>query len=412
MNKYISIFICFFITTFGFVTTSFADQSLESEISQLRAEMKAMQKQYEARIATLEQKIGTSESKTDSAYDKKGSELELPEISVIVDNVANFTDLETNSTKDKVRVKEAELSFQGYLYPDIRGDFIAALEQEYEDNTVSTEIDIEEAYLSFLNLPFGLQAITGRKLLSFGRLNALHPHHWNFTETPLVMQNLFGHHPWFDDGLELSYLIPNSADLYCKLAFSLYNGKQMGHAHSHSHDADTEAEPEHFGEELIEWDGHVYTGRAVLDIPFSDNFNGSLGYSLALDDNNRNKLHGADFVLRYDIPNSYHKVKWHSEYFYLEENQRNITPYGWFSYLLLGLNKNWETGLKYDWSKFADNDNKHAWAGSAFLTYYFTHSLYLRGEYQYKEHASGRNENQFFIQLVWGIGPHSHRLEE
>lgn len=396
---------------------------LKKEIAALRRDMVQMQNSYETKIVKLEERlnnISSSGQKEDkavslSAYDKKTKEAELPLTSVILNTELNLSDNPANDNKDKFRLKEAEIALSGYLHPDVKGDFVAAFEQVYEGDDVSTETDIEEAYVKFLNLPFGVQATVGRKFLDFGRLNPVHSHHWNFTETPLVMQNFIGNHSWGDDGLYLSYLIPNPMDWYWNFSLGVYNGKNMGHSHSHSHDeAEEHDEHEHvsFGEELISWDGHVYLGRMLVDFPFSDNLNTSLGYTLAADDNSRNRLHGVDFVMKYQWPSTYRKVKWHSEFFKLEDDEKQINPYGLFSYLTLGLNKNWETGIKYDYSEFADNDKESADAFSLFLTYYFNHTMYVRLEGQRKNHASGLDEDQVFLQFVWGIGPHAHGMQE
>ena len=419
------LFIIFFVVLFTIPvkSVSFADEmnDIRNEFKQLKNEFKDMKQHYENRINDLEQKLSIAQDKkeeidlrTESAYSKKTSSLELPEISVILNTEATFSDTSSNASRNKVRVKEAELAFQGYLYPGVRGDFIAALEQEYEGKEVSTEVDVEEAYLSFLELPLGLQATIGRKLLNFGRLNPLHIHHWAFTDIPLILQNFFGHHPWFDDGAELTWLVSNPLNVYLELATGIWNGKELGHIHEHSHreELDHEEDHDHFGDELIEWDDHVYTGRVFADASLTDNLNTGLGYSIAKDGGGRNTLHEVDLVFKYQWPFTYRRIKWHTELFYLQEDLRDINPYGVFSYAQLSLNKYWELGARYDWAEFADNDDEHAWAGSGFLTYYFTHTMHARGEYQYKEHASGEDENILFLQLVWGIGPHSHRLED
>lgn len=345
-----------------------------------------------------------------SAYSGKASELELPEISAIVDIQYVLTDMENDNNDNKLRINEAELAFQGYLSPSVRGDFIIALEQEYgEDGEVETELDVEEAYASFLDLPADLQADVGRKLLGFGRLNSEHPHHWSFVDTPLAMENIFGHHPWLDDGGELTCLIPNPADLYLKISAGAWNGKQVGHAHSHLTDEET---GEHSHGETINWDDHVFTGRLFTDFPVSERINAQAGYSYAVDEGDTTELQGADFVLKYQWPQTYRRLKWHNECFLTDDNERNTEPFGLFSILQYTINKYWELGGRYDWTELLEDDTQDAWAGTGFLSYYLTHTTYIRGQYQFKEHADGDEENIISTQLVWGIGPHSHRLSD
>ncbi len=368
-------------------------------------------------------------------YSGGASKLELPEISAIVDIQALSTDAESDPNDNKIRIKEIELGFQGYLNPSVRGDLIISVEQEYlADDTTETELDIEEAHISFLDLPGGLQAQVGRKLMGFGRLNPIHPHHWAFSDTPLALNNLFGDHPWLDDGAELSYLIPNPGDLYLKVSVGIWNGKQLGHAHDHGdeddhdaedheehadeddhddeydHEDDHEAE-EHGHDEVIDWDGSVFTGRAFADLPLTERLSAQLGYSVAGDEGN-NLLHGADLVVKYQWPKTYRNVKWHSEWFRYDRDEDGASPSGVFSLLQVSLDKYWSVGGRYDWTELLEDEEQDMWAGSGFLTYHLTHTTYVRGQYQYKEHEDGEEENIFMAQMVWGIGPHSHRLSD
>ena len=357
-------------------------------------------------------------------YSGKTSALELPDISVIVNAQLDFTDPDDPDRNQKLRIKEAELAVQGYLYPSIRGDFIAALEQEYMDNEVETEVDLEEAYVTFLEIPGGFQALAGRKLLNFGRLNPIHPHHWHFAETPLPLLNLFGDHPWFDDGAELSSLIPNPGNLYLKLSGGIWNGRSLAHSHGHGEDEHGEAhgeeeqDEEHhahgLGEELVEWDGLVYFGRAFADVPVTDAGALQLGYSLSGDEGNRNLLQGVDLVLKHQAPGTRRKITWHTEVLFARDKERDTSPFGLFTYLTFAPDTTWELGGGYDFTEFLADDTRDAWAANAYLTRYLTHTTYLRAGYRYTEYSDEELEQQHlaYLQLVWGLGPHAHRLED
>jgi len=359
---------------------------------------------------------------TSSPYGGGASALELPEISIIVDGQVDFTDAESDDD-EKLRIDEAEIALSGYLYPSIRGDFIAALEQEYVGDEVETETDIEEAYVSFLDLPADFQALVGRKLINFGRLNPVHPHHWAFPDTPLPVANLFGDHPWFDDGAELSYLVPNPAELYLKLSAGVWNGRSLEHHHGeeeeHAEETEDHAEEEHAEEDhaheheaVLDWGGeHVFTGRAFLDLPINDELGMGIGYSLAAGENGDTTVHGADLVLGYRWPESFRRAKWHTEVFFTEDDVRGTEPVGLFSSLTYAPDKNWEVGGRYDYTELLEDDVLDEWGGTGFLTYFLTHTTYLRGAYRYIDHAEEEEENVVTLQLVWGIGPHSHRLD-
>ncbi len=368
------------------------------------------------------------------AYSGMASVAELPEVSIIVDIKADFTDVEDDPNDEKLRVEEAELALSGYVYPSLRGDFIAALEQEYEaDGGTGTEIDVEEAYLSFLDLPLDLSATVGRRLIPIGRTNPVHPHHWRFSDTPLPLENLFGDHPWYDDGVELSWLVP-AGDVYLKVSAGVWNGRSLAHDHGHDedvhddhaeedhdHDGDAEHEDEadhdheehehgSFGEDVIAWDGHVFTGRIFADLPAGERLGLQLGGSVAADEGG-NMLQAGDITLLMRWPDSYRRLILQAEAFRFEEDETGADPFGWFAQMTYAPGKFWEFGGRYDWTELLADPDEDGWAAAGFLTRYLTHTTYLRGQYRYSE-IEDVEENLFTLQLVWGIGPHSHRLQD
>jgi hypothetical protein len=409
----LSISMILFISLLGFfvsidevkaVTTS----ELEQELKALHNEFEQMKEAYEERIGALERRLAEQKKETpihEATPVGTYGGIMNPDISVVAHIQTNFADTKTDANRGKVRIKEAEVAFQGYLYPGIRGDVIAAFEQEYEGDSVSTDVDLEEANVSFLELPYGLQAEVGRHFIKFGKLNPVHSHHWPFVDTPRILQNYFGEHSWFDDGILVSALIPNIWDLYLKTNVGWYNGRKLGHAHVHEA-GEEEAD-------IVDWDGRVALSRTSLNIPFSEDADLGLGYSLAWDEGNKTELQGADATFSYRWPFSYRKFKWQNELLFSDLETLGTNGWGAYSLAQLTWDKNWEFGLRYDWSQTPDNDQKHEWAFSPFLTYYFTESFYLRGQYRYRELiAEHEPENMFFIQCVWGFGPHAHRLEE
>ena len=348
-----------------------------------------------------------------SAYQKGGSASELPDISLIINSGGYFTDNSDDENRGKFKINEAELGIQSYLYPSIRADFIAAFEQEYEDDSIASETAIEEAYLTFTELPFSLQGTLGRRLIPIGRTNPVHPHHWAYTASPLVLTSLFGEESLSDDGLELSYLIP--VDLYIKLSAGIWNGKKPGEEDENEEAVVNQEETlghESFGEQSIEWDGKIYTGRIYTDIPLSNELHLEPGYTFLKDEGSMHELHECDFLLSYSIPLTYQRVDWLTEWYSWEDKLLDTKPIGYFSNIVYTLDKNWQAGLQYDYSEYADNDEMDTSAYGAFVTYFITHTSYVRGHYQNIEDGNGDNENVFYLQLCWGMGPHSHTMNQ
>jgi hypothetical protein len=348
-----------------------------------------------------------------------------PDISLVVDIKGLLTDNEANPADEKIMVEHSELALQGYLWPGIRADFIGAVGQHAEEGGhIHTHVEVEEAYASFLDLPADFQLQAGRKLIDFGRLNPIHSHHWPIADTPLPLRRLFGDHSWYDDGLQVTALIPNPWDIYFKLGAGVWNGRYLGHEDGDH--ADHEIESPGF-EGPVDWRGRVFTGQASLDFLLGEDANVMTGYSIAGDEGGDNILHGVDLTLVYRWPMTYRKLRWQNEFFlgdfelehepHVDEialpghsSTYDADAWGLYSLLQLTLSKYWETGLRYDWwdSDYRDEE----WSASAFLSYYFTHSMYLRPAYRYSELADGETENAFLLQFVWGLGPHAHRLED
>lgn len=441
---------------------------LESELEKLRDGFEQMRSSYEARIEALEKKvagqellkteIGKRDEEIRALKDKVASleenqdpeglagrverleqaeaprhtaapvgaygGLMNPDISVIANFKAILSDDEDNPLDERLLVEEVELGLQGFLWPGIRGDAFVALGQHVgEDGHVETAVHVEEAYVSFLDLPGGLQVQAGRKLQDFGRLNPVHPHHWSAPDTPLPLRRLFGDHPWLDDGIQISTLLPNPWEAYVKLQGGVWSGKQLGHVHGDEHEHEVEATQ---FDEVTQWDGNVFTARASLDFPLGEHTNLMSGYSFAGDDSGDTFLHGLDLTLVHRWPQSYRKLRWQNEFFYrdwrvseahheddhhhLHTWERDADDWGGYSQLQLTLDKYWETGVRFDWWD-ADHLGDE-WGATAFLSYFFSHSMYLRPAYRYNRYPDGSDEHMALVQFVWGLGPHAHRLED
>ena len=72
----------------------------------------------------------------------------------------------------------------------------------------STEgAEIEEAYFTTQQLPFGFKIKGGKFLSSIGRLNDKHAHYWDFADLPLVYKAFFGSQ-LNEIGIQLDWIVP------------------------------------------------------------------------------------------------------------------------------------------------------------------------------------------------------------
>jgi hypothetical protein len=69
-------------------------------------------------------------------------------------------------------------------------------------------VEIEEVYVTTLDLPANLQVRAGKFLTRFGRINPTHPHSWDFADQPFALGRVFGGEGNQGLGLEVSWLTP------------------------------------------------------------------------------------------------------------------------------------------------------------------------------------------------------------
>lgn len=131
----------------------------------------------------------------------------LPDLAFIVDVAAAwfFADenLQTGGhdpTKNGFNLQQVEMSIGKSVDPYFR----------FDGNIVFSQfgVEIEEAYATTLALPHALQARVGQFLTRIGRLNATHPHAWDFVDQPFAIGRVFGGEGNRGVGVELSWLTP------------------------------------------------------------------------------------------------------------------------------------------------------------------------------------------------------------
>lgn len=138
----------------------------------------------------------------------------LPDISAIGDfaGVYDSRDVETLSPraerdpkspagKPRFLFQELELGFQSVIDPYARADVFVSFEE--------AGVNVEEAYLTTLGLPAGLQMRAGKFRSPVGRLNQEHPHVWDFIDAPLALARIVSSaEALLGPGLDISWLAP------------------------------------------------------------------------------------------------------------------------------------------------------------------------------------------------------------
>jgi hypothetical protein len=97
-------------------------------------------------------------------------------------------------------LQELELGLQGVVDPYFSANVFISF--------TPTGVSVEEAYLTTLSLPGGLDVKAGQFYAPFGRLNTLHPHTWDFVDAPLARGRLLATDTLGGPGVDLIWLSP------------------------------------------------------------------------------------------------------------------------------------------------------------------------------------------------------------
>jgi hypothetical protein len=116
-------------------------------------------------------------------------------------------------------LQQAELSLTGAVDPYFYGETHIIF--SIDPISGETETELEEAFLTTLSLPYGLQFKGGQFFTEFGRINAQHPHQWDWQDQPIINTRLFGGDGLRAPGARLGWLTP--LPWYSELYFGAQN---------------------------------------------------------------------------------------------------------------------------------------------------------------------------------------------
>lgn len=102
--------------------------------------------------------------------------------------------------------EQAELSLAGAVDPYFSGE--SHIVFSIDPMGGETETELEEAFLTTQSLPYGLQFKGGQFFTEFGRMNAQHPHQWDWQDQPIINTRLFGGDGLRAPGARVSWLTP------------------------------------------------------------------------------------------------------------------------------------------------------------------------------------------------------------
>src|SRR5437867_12130780 len=328
--------------------------------------------------------------------------------------------------------RNTELAFDGAVDPYFEGfaNIVFKL-----DNDNETEVEVEEAFMQTTNLPYNLQLKAGQFFAAFGRLNPVHPHAWEFVDTPLVNGLFLGPDGLRGVGAQTSWTLP--LPWYSQLIFASQNGR-----------GSTGFSFRNPGDDGMFFD-RITTDREARGLkdfvwipPFEHSFNFSdtqtvlAGVSAAFGSHetaptSRTQTYGKDLLYKWKSARAeggFPFVKWQTEFMYRRFQAghgaddsfpvaETFHDWGLYSQVLWGFKKGWVAGVRGDYlhmtdSEFTDDMDRQSRSRiSANLTWYPTEFSKIRLQYNHdflEENffLAGRDVDSVFLQFEFILGSH------
>lgn len=320
----------------------------------------------------------------------RGLQKLLPDISLIASFTGGyFSDDPAGATgHDPARtgftLQEIELAIQSVVDPYFRADVFLSFPE--------AGVELEEAYVTTLGLPKGLQIRGGKFQLPFGRHNQKHLEQWHFIDNMLVTKNLLGPENLNEIGVEVSYLFP--LPFFLQLQGTFTNG-----------DNDTS-----FGGRRKQ--DFLYQGRVYASFDLSAGTTLLIGGSGATGFNstglgNQTQLYGGDLLVKWR-PRPSRGITWQSEYIFrsLQGAGTLLRDGGAYSYLDFQFHRRWHAGARFDYVGLPDDVITREWRFTPALTFDPTEFSRLRAQYSFDKTNGADGVHAAFLQLQFNIGTH------
>jgi len=435
----------------------------DADIEALRAEIARLKAEYAARVTALETRINQLESAGNvGATAAVASALPAPEapapaprsastfnpaISLIL--AGNYTNLsqdpedyaiqgfipagdEIGPGERSFNLGESELTIAASIDPYFMGSLTAAI-------TAENEIEVEEAYFRTLALPAGFTLKGGQFFSSFGYLNDIHAHNWDFIDQPLAYQAFFGGQMAVQ-GVQLKWIAP--LDFLVELGVETGNGDYFPGTRENRNGANGVVLFGHVGGDLgdsIAW----RTGVSWIDVDAEDREfedTNATGEDVLNSFTGSSQTWIADAELRWtaqdDPKRRYLKLQGE----YMQRSEDGDLSYtagaptlyggyrseqsGWYLQGVYQFLPRWRFGARYDSLDSGDTRIGLVQQGilspddfplllpgtpartAIMLDWNPSEFSRLRAQYAWDDASEGPTDEQFFLQYIYAIGAH------
>jgi hypothetical protein len=313
-----------------------------------------------------------------------------PNISVVGTFDSNWSNDKIDPKCNSLDLSELEVAFQSVIDPYARADVFVTFPADEDP-------EVEEAFLTSLNLPAGLQLKLGKFHSNFDKVSNAHRHAWPFADTPNVIQNIFGEEGLSETGTELSWLVPNPWDLYIELSGGI--SKQMNEISFNSGETNDKLYIAHL--------------KFFFDLAPSQTFEVGMSGASGINDpegHERTYLEGLDLTYKWKPlqANTYKSFTFQNQFLFSQRGQAtdNVNSWGFYSLSDYQLAQRWHLGVRYDYSQFPDDNKKKEQAGSAILTYKPSEFQDLRLQYKHTARNYDFDADALYFEWIWVIGAH------
>jgi hypothetical protein len=369
---------CLFIVNFSFA------QVVDSTSATSAADS-ALLKQVEAQMqANTTEQPATAQPRSSLTFN--------PDIGVIGDFQASY--ISKGEKNFDMYLNETEISLQATVDPYARADFFLTFGRDPVTGKYGAAV--EEGYLTTLSLPAKLQLKAGKFREAVGRINPTHPHALPFIDLPNAYINLFGEEGLNDEGVSLSWLLPNKS-FYQELTVQTTSGFSESPAFARSQ-----------GNHLI------YLGHLKNFFTLNDNTTlelGLTGISGPNDSARTTSIAAGDLTYKYKPVqlNTYHSLTWQSEFYYSHNNQTEnnaVNAIGLYSFLQYQLAKRTFLTARYDYGEKPYNDAVKEQAYSLTWGWYATEFSKIEVEAKTTDDNIESRFYQAWLRWIFVIGAH------
>ena len=421
-----------------------ADDERDEELRRLKEQIEELQKRLEAlenqgtsdeledlmtearQAAGTEPAAGDPETPGPSGSGQRNLSAMNPEISFLGDVSFDWAD---GPVQDRFLIRGAELSLQAPLDPYTRFKAILAGHQEppelefLEDpdggdhgHGEEVSVSLEEIYLEWVALPLHSRIRLGKFRQQFGTLNRWHPHSLPSTDSPMALQNVFGHEGLSGLGVGIDFQLPGLWASSNGLTVEITNGDN-GAAFAGADFSDPALLLRHTGFFDLGDGSYLELGLTAMTGP-----NNEAG-------NRDTRIGGVDinYLWQPEGKGKYRGLELRGEFIrtlFEEDTGSQVGSSSWYAYATWQFGRNWYTGMRYDDIELAspraeiDPDvlfepglAARAWTG--YLTFWQSEYVRLRLQAQHAKRdvamASGpMDDTRAWFQVTFAAGPHKH----